>query len=73
MLGLTDRGDDDHSADDEEGEPELADERCMLTCFLEPPLNEVPRHSSLPRVRNGDHMYIQEHSNLQKGFLGFGP
>ena len=42
---LTNGRNDDHSTDDEEREPELADKCRMLGCLLEPPFDKVPRHS----------------------------
>ena len=49
---LTDARDDDHATDDEEGEPEFSDECCVLTCFFEPALNKVPRHSTSAAERD---------------------
>jgi len=46
ICDLTDGGNDDHSANNEESEPEFTNKCGMLWCFLEPPFNKVPRHSN---------------------------
>lgn len=51
VRSFTNGRNDDHSTDNEEREPELADKCRMLWCLLEPPFDKVPRHSRGELVR----------------------
>lgn len=51
-LQLTNTGDDDHSTDNKKCKPKFSHKCCMLTRFLQPSFNKMPRHSSSTLSKN---------------------